>query len=60
MAKHARDPFAVAVLLFSLLLVTLLLFLLAAAVRKEAAERRAERFVPPGWSEPTYPPPSKN
>ncbi len=60
MSKRARDPFAVAVLAFSLLLVALLLFLLAADVRKKTAGRPTAPFVPPGWVEPTFPPPSRN
>jgi|GEM_PF-2568066 len=58
MPKKARDPLAIAALLFALLLVTLMLFLLAAVVRKKTPQRSAAPFVPPGWVEPTFPPPS--
>jgi hypothetical protein len=59
MPRHARDPFAVAALIFSVLLVALLLFLLAAVARERARDRAERRFVPPGWTEPTFPPPAK-
>jgi len=59
MPKHARDPVAVAALLITLLLVALMLFLLTAVVRKRTAARPAP-FIPPGWVEPTSPPPSRN
>lgn len=58
MPKKARDPLAVAILLFTLLLVTLMVFLLAAVVRKKTPNRPATPFVPPGWVEPTFPPPA--
>jgi len=57
MKKRAQNPLRVAVLLFILLLVTLMLFLTTAIVRKKAAEK-AKPFVPPGWTNPTYPPPT--
>jgi len=60
MAKRARDPASVAILLFSLMLAALMLFLLTAVVRKKAAERAPPRFVPAGWVGPTSPPPSAN
>ena len=58
MAKNARDPAFVAILLFSLLLVTLMLFLLTAVVRKKNGGRA--QFIPSGWIGPTSPPPSAN
>lgn len=60
MAKNARDPASVAILLFSLLFVTLMLFLLAAVVRKKTLGRPTTPFIPPGWVNPTSPPPSAN
>lgn len=59
MPKHARDPLAIAILLFTLLFVALMLYLLGAAMRERARDGAKARFVPPGWTEPTYPPPSK-
>jgi hypothetical protein len=59
MSKKAHDPISVAILLFTLLFVTLMLFLLTAVVQKKAAEK-SRPFVPPGWTNPTYPPPSAN
>ena len=58
MRRRPRNPAAVAVLIFSLLLVTLLLFLLTAAIRKRTPTRSTTPFVPPGWVEPTSPPPT--
>jgi len=58
MKKNAKDPAAVAVLLFSLLLVTLMLFLLTLVVRKRTPPDAPKPFIPPGWVNPTYPPPS--
>ena len=60
MPKNARDPFAVAVLLFSLLLIALLLFLLTAFVREKTPVKSVVPFIPPGWTNPTSPPPSAN
>ena len=59
MPRRAKDPLAVAVLLFSLLLVTLLLYLLGAVVREKTPKREPEPFIPPGWVNPTSPPPSR-
>lgn len=58
MKKRARNPLAVAALLFGLLLVALLLFLLTAVVRKKTPSRATTPFIPPGWVNPTYPPPA--
>ncbi|MEK7545984.1 MAG: hypothetical protein AAB554_02800 [Patescibacteria group bacterium] len=62
MRKRARDPLTVAILIFSLLLVTLMLFLLTAVVRKKtpaaAPTPATTPFIPPGWVNPTSPPPT--
>ena len=58
MSKKARDPLSVAILLFSLMFLALMLFLLTAVVRRKTPARSTTPFVPPGWVEPTYPPPA--
>ncbi len=60
MRMSPRDPLSVAILIFSLLLVTSMLFLLAAVVRKKTSEKAATPFIPPGWVNPSAPPPSAN
>ena len=57
MPKRAKNPLAVAALLFSLLLVALMLFLLTAVVRKKTPAKSTTPFIPPGWVNPTSPPP---
>lgn len=57
MRKHARDPLAVAILIFSLLCVALMLYLLTAVVRKKTPTPAPTPFIPPGWVNPTSPPP---
>ncbi|HTK60579.1 MAG TPA: hypothetical protein VL283_05260 [Candidatus Baltobacteraceae bacterium] len=58
MKKDAKDPARVALILFGLLLMALLAFLLAALIRMKTPKRSTAPFIPPGWTNPTYPPPS--